>query len=144
MRILFLSLLLLLLWTSAQFVVDLLRVPALQMSYEWQRRSDCRQSYETALHFAFNILHLYIQEQAELEAAAAAAEGAVLQATRDTVMLMAEDALKSIADKSVRPGRQLEALVERLTRCPPLLDQVIRLGEVWLRQEHPVLRKFSI
>ena len=62
-------------------MVDLLRVPALQMSYEWQRRSDCRQSYETALHFAFNILHLYMEEHAELEAAAAASEGAVLQAT---------------------------------------------------------------
>jgi hypothetical protein len=49
-------------------------------------------------------------------------------------MLMAEDALKAIADKSVRPGRRLEALVERLTRCPPLLDQVIRLGEVWLHE----------
>ncbi len=58
-------------------------------------------------------------------------------------MLMAQDALKAIADKSVRPGRRLEALVERLTRCPPLLDQVIRLGEVWLHEEQQILKTFS-
>ena len=29
-----------------------------------------------------------------------------------------------VADKSVRPARRLETLVEKLARCPPLLDQV--------------------
>ncbi len=58
------------------------------------------------MHFAFNILHLFLQQHASLEAAAAAAESALLQAQRDTVMLMAEDALKALADKSVRPGRR--------------------------------------
>ena len=65
------------------------------MSYDWQKRSDCKQSYDSALHFSFTILHLYMQQHASLHAAAAAADQISLQATKDTVILLAEPGRRS-------------------------------------------------
>ena len=86
----------------------------------------CRapKAYNAALQMSLDILQMYMQQHEHLAAAAAAADKVVVQTTKDTVMLLAEDAISSVSDSSVRPGRRLETLVERLTRCPALLDQV--------------------
>ena len=66
--------------------------------------SDCRQSYESALQFTFDIMQLYIERHASLAASAAAAETISLQTTRDTVMLLAEEAIKSVRGRGIGGG----------------------------------------
>ena len=112
--------------TPEQFAVALLHVTSAPMVFEWKHRSDYRRTYEAALQMSAAVLHVYSDRYADLAAVAARAEEVVAQQTRDSVMLLAEAALRSVGDKSIRAVRRLETLVEYLARSPALLDQVCK------------------